>query len=289
MALHQFFRTSQGFARRVGEDLELISELGEGLVAALGGGRIDQLIQRRPLSRLALAGADLSPVTVPRSISLIGFNYASHAEEAGFPVPTKLLFASTDKLAVSAPGSSLVLPTDAATMVDYEAELGIVVGAEIFGDLDLRTANAAVAGVCAVNDFTARDKQMEAGRKSPPDMDAIVASKAYPGFKPIGPGLLVLEGGDWGSVDFSLQAHVNGELRQSARISDMVFSIPEVVAAVAASVRLLPGDLICTGTPAGVGLATQRFLRPGDVVEITLGPLPPLRTLVQAQLEESPI
>jgi 2-keto-4-pentenoate hydratase/2-oxohepta-3-ene-1,7-dioic acid hydratase in catechol pathway len=103
--------------------------------------------------------------------------------------------------------------------------------------------------------------------------------KTFPSFKPVGPGLII---GDEARGKLSLTTTVNGELRQDANTDELVFAFPELVATISKTVVLLPGDVILTGSPAGIGVINAQFLSPGDIVEITVGALPPLRNQVAA-------
>jgi 2-keto-4-pentenoate hydratase/2-oxohepta-3-ene-1,7-dioic acid hydratase in catechol pathway len=154
--------------------------------------------------------------------------------------------------------------------VDYEGEIGVVISRSAY-QVPAADAWSYVAGLTPVNDVSARDVQMAAAAQG--DMVRALSSKSFPGFKPLGPGILI--GAQY--ADLKVTTSVNGELRQQATLGDLIFDVPTLIEAITASIELRPGDVISTGTPAGVGFVTGRFLVPGDVVEITLGDLPPLR------------
>jgi 2-keto-4-pentenoate hydratase/2-oxohepta-3-ene-1,7-dioic acid hydratase in catechol pathway len=157
--------------------------------------------------------------------------------------------------------------------VDYEGEVAIVIGREA-RDIDPALAWTFIAGVTAANDVSARDVQM-AGLAN----GDYTTAKTFPSFKPLGPGLII---GDEARGTLSITTTVNGELRQHADTDDLIFAVPEIVATVSKTVALRPGDVILTGSPGGVGFMKAQFLSPGDVVEVTVGSLPPLRNEVAA-------
>ena len=139
-------------------------------------------------------------------------------------------------------------------MVDYEGELGVIMGRD-----------GSIGGLTVVNDVSARDVQQRAMQLRDP---ALGLGKLFPSFKPCGPCVVTPDELPLESLDLELSTLVNGELRQRARTSDLIFPIPALLAAASAQAALHPGDLICTGTPGGVGAASGVFLKPGDVVEV---------------------
>jgi 2-keto-4-pentenoate hydratase/2-oxohepta-3-ene-1,7-dioic acid hydratase in catechol pathway len=166
-----------------------------------------------------------------------------------------------------------VLPADAPDRVDYEGEMAVVIG-RAASDIDVADAWSYIAGVTAANDVTARDVQ----RQRLPSGDFTTA-KTFPSFKPLGPGLIT---GSEARQTLSIRTSVNGEVRQDASTDELIFAIPDILATVSKTVALQPGDVILTWSPAGVGLMKEVFLAPGDIVEVTLGDLPPLRNPVVA-------
>jgi 2-keto-4-pentenoate hydratase/2-oxohepta-3-ene-1,7-dioic acid hydratase in catechol pathway len=212
---------------------------------------------------------------------LVGLNYADHATEVGQPIPTELIYRVADLRpgVVVGAGARVSLPREAPGQVDYEGEIAVVIGRRASKVSEAEAADV-VAGITACIDVSARDVQHAAAMRDPYD-PGVVGSKLFPSFKPMGPGLIVLSPAELRSPDLSLQTRVNGELRQSATTAGMIFSILRCVAEVSAVMELHPGDVISTGTPAGVGLATQRFLAPGDTVSVQLGPLPALSITMQ--------
>jgi 2-keto-4-pentenoate hydratase/2-oxohepta-3-ene-1,7-dioic acid hydratase in catechol pathway len=266
----QLFQTTLGPARREGEELVVLDGAIDLIEVAMSADGADASEAKRvPLSEAVL----LAP-TVPAQIVIVGLNYRSHLEEIGQPVPEKMIFVVSDRVdAAGGPGTPIVLPADAPRRVDYEGEVAVVIGRPA-SDVDVADAWSYIAGLTAANDVTARDVQ----RQGIPAGD-LTTAKTYPSFKPLGPGLIT---GSEGRHTLSIRTFVNGEVRQDAHTDELIFSIPDIVATVSKTVALQPGDVILTGSPAGVGLMKDVFLAPGDVVEVRLGDLPPLRNPVVA-------
>ncbi len=197
-----------------------------------------------PLSAVRL----LDPVE-PSKIVGIGTNYRAHALEMGRALPEVPKIFLMPSTAVIGPGEGIPLPPG-GLCIDHEAELGVVIGRRASRVPPAR-AHEFIAGLTAVNDVTCRDHQRADGTFS--------RGKGRDGFCPIGPCLAV--GLD--SSDLAVRCRVNGEVRQDGRTSDMVFDVPTLVAFVSEVMTLLPGDVIATGTPYGVGP-----LAVGDRVEV---------------------
>ena len=182
----------------------------------------------------------------------MGRNYRDHAAELGNAVPDSeplLFLKAPSSLAID--GSEIVLPPESAR-VDYEGELALVIGRRVKHWPQERWLDA-LAGVCCANDVTARDLQKRDGQ--------FARAKSFDTFCPVGPAIAV--GVD--PSDLAIETRVNGNVRQSSRTSGMVFSPAFLVAYVSRMMTLFPGDLILTGTPAGVGP-----LSPGDGVEVEI-------------------
>jgi len=213
----------------------------------------------------------LPPVGRPNTVVLVGANYRDHVVEAGISMPASPAFfsvpAGVDLLTGS--GSPIVLPVEAADQVDYEAELAVIIGA---GGKDIRARDAwsHVGGLTVANDVSARDIQFQGMRDGGVvDLAPIQRSKTFPTFKPLGPAMVTPDEFS-PPLDLAVTTRVNGELRQDGRTGEMLFSLPELIEAVSARIPLAPGDLILTGTPAGVGLASGAYLRPGDTVDVAV-------------------
>ena len=226
----------------------------------------------RPLAGLGY----LPPITPDRNIFCVGKNYAQHAREfnqSGFDATSKGQDANIDEFAAifSKPPSSLIGHNDAidaharvTSQVDYEAELAVIIGRE-GKSIPRARAYDYVWGYSIVNDVTARDLQ-QAHRQW-------FVGKGFDTFCPMGPWMTSADEIDPENLD--LECRVNGELRQKARTSDLIFDIPHLIETLSAGIRLKPGDIIATGTPAGVGIGFDppRFLRAGDTVEISISGL----------------
>jgi 2-keto-4-pentenoate hydratase/2-oxohepta-3-ene-1,7-dioic acid hydratase in catechol pathway len=187
----------------------------------------------------------------PSKIIGIGRNYLEHARELGNEVPEVPILFFKPPTALIGPGDTILLP-GASQRVEFEAEIGVVVGRRI-RNADSALAERAIGGYVCVNDVTCRDLQKVDGQWG--------RAKGFDTFCPVGPR--VATGLDWRTLE--LICRVNGVERQRARATDMHFSIPEVVSFLSEIMTLEPGDLIATGTPAGTGP-----LHDGDTVEIEI-------------------
>jgi 2-keto-4-pentenoate hydratase/2-oxohepta-3-ene-1,7-dioic acid hydratase in catechol pathway len=209
----------------------------------------------------------LPPVPDPQKIVCIGLNYRAHAAEAGIDPPQAPTFFAKFPNALTPPGAAVALPA-ASDKVDFEAEVAFVVGRRC-SNVDAAEAARYVAGYMLFNDLSARDLQFATPQWMP--------GKVFDGSGPCGPALVTAdEALAEGGISFSLT--LNGEEMQSASTDDLIFSVPELVARLSALMTLEPGDLVATGTPAGVGSTRKppRWLAPGDEVVIrspTLGRL----------------
>jgi 2-keto-4-pentenoate hydratase/2-oxohepta-3-ene-1,7-dioic acid hydratase in catechol pathway len=200
--------------------------------------------------KLPLSGAALVAPAAPSKIVAVGLNYKDHAAEWGAPIPAEPLLFLKPPSALIGPGDPIRIPWGVGR-VDYEAELGIVIGRRAKGLLSLEEASKAIFGCVPLNDVTARDLQHK-------DVQ-FTRSKGFDTFCPVGP--CVVTGLD--PSDLKVECRVNTLVRQSSRTSQLFFSVPYLVAFVSRVMTLLPGDIISTGTPAGIGP-----LRAGDTVEV---------------------
>lgn len=217
---------------------------------------IEELARRKlayPLKRIRL----LAPIPVPgRNVFCLGRNYADHATERGAAVPEHPVYFTKPGTAVVGPGDDVV--DHAVTKeLDYEVELAVVIGA---GGRDIARADALarVFGYTVINDVTARDLQQRHGQW--------FRGKSLDTFCPMGPVLVTAdEIPDPQALAISLR--VNGQVRQQSHTSKMIFPVAQCIEVLSLAMTLLPGDIIATGTPDGVGAATGNFLKPGDRVE----------------------
>jgi 2-keto-4-pentenoate hydratase/2-oxohepta-3-ene-1,7-dioic acid hydratase in catechol pathway len=187
----------------------------------------------------------------PSKIVCVGRNYRAHARELGNEVPPLPLLFFKPPSALIGPGDPIVLPA-ASKQVEYEAEIGVVIGQRLAG-ADESQAEAGIGGFVCLNDVTARDLQKTDGQWG--------RAKGFDTFCPAGPDQV--PGLDWRRLE--VIGRVNGEEKQRAPATDMQFQIPFLVSYISGIMTLEPGDLIATGTPAGVGP-----LRDGDVVEVEI-------------------
>jgi 2-keto-4-pentenoate hydratase/2-oxohepta-3-ene-1,7-dioic acid hydratase in catechol pathway len=198
---------------------------------------------------------------VPNFIA-IGLNYAQHAAETGAKEPEEPIIFSKATSSLSGPNDPVPLPRG-STKADWEVELGVIIGRDTLY-VSEEDALDHVAGYCVINDVSERAFQIERGGQW-------IKGKSAPGFGPIGPWLVTAdEVPDPQSLDLSLA--LNGETVQSSNTSDMIFGVAEIVSYLSRFMLLRAGDIIATGTPSGVGLgmSPQRFLKPGDVMELTI-------------------
>ncbi|QPH52457.1 fumarylacetoacetate hydrolase family protein [Pontivivens ytuae] len=202
----------------------------------------------------------------------IGLNYAAHAAESGATPPAEPIVFSKAASALAGPEDELVLPAS-AQKADWEVELGVVIGRRTW-QVNEAEALDHVAGYCTINDISERAWQIEGTGQW-------IKGKSGPGFGPIGPWLVVDEVADPQELDLTLR--LNGEVRQSSNTSDMIFTVAEIIAHLSRHAVLLPGDVIATGTPEGVGMGAspQRFLRDGDVMELEVAGLGRQRQVVR--------
>ncbi len=221
-------------------------------------------LRRMPL---VPAGTRLGmPVAAPRQFVCIGLNYRQHAMEAGLEIPKEPVVFNKALTSLAGPNDDITLPPDSVAC-DWEIELGFVIGTQA-QRVSRENALSHVAGYCLANDVSERDWQIKRGGQWG-------KGKSFDGFGPIGPWLVTAdELPDPQSIPLELK--VNDEVRQKSNTSDMIFPVAEIIAHLSAFMTLLPGDVVITGTPQGVGLGMKPqpvFLRRGDVMTLSAGPL----------------
>jgi len=199
----------------------------------------------------------------PSKIVCVGRNYVAHAAELGNPMPASPMLFLKPPSALVEHGSPIILP-GASDRVEFEGEIGIVMGRR-FRNGSVAEAEAAIGGFTCVNDVTARDLQKSDGQWG--------RAKGFDTFCPAGP--VVATGLDWRTL--TLVTRVNGVVRQQGSSAGMHVSIPELIAFIGGVMTLEPGDLVASGTPAGVGP-----LAPGDIVEVEIPGVGVLSNPVQA-------
>jgi 2,4-didehydro-3-deoxy-L-rhamnonate hydrolase len=212
------------------------------------------------------------PIERPGKIVCVGLNYRDHAEEQGAELPTEPLLFAKWTTALIGPGEAIVIPP-VVTKCDYEAELGVVIGASVKG-VSKESAFEAVRGYVCANDVSARDLQFSDGQWT--------RGKSPDTFCPVGRMTARDELADPHAL--RIRAIVSGEVLQDSTTANLIFGVDDVIAYASQTTTLEPGDLILTGTPAGVGVFRdpQRLLQPGDEVTIEIEGLESLTNPVVA-------
>lgn len=250
------------------------------------GSSMRQLITDLPTLRPALAAAMgpayplaavrlEKPIGDPQKVLAIGMNYQKHAEEAkaaGIAIPTSQLWFNKQVSCLNGPFDPVVKPI-ASDKVDYEIELGVVIGRRA-RHVPAAAARAIIAGYLIVNDVSARDWL--------PRSPTFTLGKSFDTHGPIGP---------WITTDdevadplrLEMKLWVNGELRQHARTDDMIYDIYAQIEYLTTVMTLEPGDIIATGTPSGIGAPSGRFLRPGDVMRLEIEGLGRIENTIVAE------
>jgi 2-keto-4-pentenoate hydratase/2-oxohepta-3-ene-1,7-dioic acid hydratase in catechol pathway len=237
-----------------GVDAVAIDESGVGpaglTVAEIDGHPFGQI--RFTGQRWALADVRLLSPILPSKVVCVGRNYAEHAAEHSAPVPTEPLLFLKPSTSVIGPRDVIRLPPQ-STHVEHEAELAVVIGAPGARRVDRANALKSVFGYCCGNDVTARDLQRSDGQWT--------RAKGFDSFCPLGPWIVT----DLDSTDLEVRCEVNDEVRQLGRTKDMVFDVATQVSYISHVMTLLPGDVILTGTPAGVSPILD-----GDTVSVRI-------------------
>ncbi len=248
-----------------------VSEARDGVLALIrrNGVALPSTLSPIPLAQVAIE----APIPVPRrNIFCVGKNYYEHAHEfarSGFDstsakgaVPgNPIIFSKVPDSVVSA-GSPVVIDPKVSPAIDYEAELAVIIGKAGRG-IAVEDALDHVWGYTIINDVTARDLQARYGQW--------LVGKSQDTFCPMGPVAVTRDAID--ISDTPITCYVNGDLRQSSNTRLLIFDIPTIIATLSAGITLQPGDIIATGTPAGVGIGFDppKYLRAGDVVRIEIG------------------
>jgi 2-keto-4-pentenoate hydratase/2-oxohepta-3-ene-1,7-dioic acid hydratase in catechol pathway len=218
----------------------------------------------------------LAPVPAPQKVICIGLNYADHAAESGVEPPPEPVVFNKFATAVAAHNDAIALPR-ASSQVDYEAELVVIIGKK-GKHIPRNRAFDYVAGYACGHDVSARDWQLHKPGKQ------WLMGKTFDGFAPFGPELVTAdEVGDAGNLNIRLR--LNGETMQDSSTKQLIFPIDELIAYVSGVCTLVPGDVIFTGTPPGVGMARKPpvFLKPGDVAEVEIERIGVLRNTFVAE------
>ncbi|MCM2476477.1 fumarylacetoacetate hydrolase family protein [Rhizobium sp. CG5] len=246
-----------GTARNCGDSMRLLLERYEELRPALESVQGPSF----PLTAVRLE----APIADPQKFLAIGMNYKAHAEEAaaaGIKIPESQLWFNKQVSCINGPYSAIVVPK-ASTMVDYEAELGFVIGKRC-RHVSSDAARTVIAGYLVANDVTARDWQF----RSP----TYTLGKSFDTHGPLGPWITTDDEVE-DPHDLTLTLSLNGQERQRTSTGDMIYNIYEQIAYLSTVMTLEPGDVIITGTPSNVGIATKTFMKPGDVVRVEVNGL----------------
>ncbi|MDB5685967.1 MAG: 5-carboxymethyl-2-hydroxymuconate isomerase [Rhizorhabdus sp.] len=223
-----------------------------------------------PLSSVTLE----APITDPQKFLAIGMNYQAHAQEAiaaGIPVPTSQLWFNKQVSCITGPTSPIVYPA-VSTALDYEAELAVIIGKRC-RNVPLADARSVIAGYTVANDVSARDWQ----HRTP----TFTLGKSFDTHGPIGPWIIT----DDEIADphaLTLTLTVNGEERQRTLTGDMIYNIYDQIAYLSQVMTLEPGDILSTGTPSGVGAATNGLLKVGDVVRVEVSDVGSIENVIVA-------
>jgi 2-keto-4-pentenoate hydratase/2-oxohepta-3-ene-1,7-dioic acid hydratase in catechol pathway len=201
---------------------------------------------------------------VPTKIVAVGLNYRDHARELGMAVPEDPLLFLKPPTSLIGPGDAIISPS-MSRQIDYEGELGVVIRDRVHGIAPNEVRDHILGYTCA-NDVTARDLQKKDGQWT--------RAKGFDTFCPVGPWIET----DLDPADLLVESYLNGERRQSSRTSQFIFSIERLVSFISHVMTLQPGDLIITGTPAGIGP-----MRPGDEIEVRIAGIGSLKNRVSAE------
>lgn len=201
-----------------------------------------------------------SCVARPSKIICIGLNYAKHAAESGMDIPKEPIVFFKSTTALCGPNDNVIIPRN-SVKTDWEVELAVVIGKKA-SYVDTADAMDYIAGYCTHNDYSEREFQIERGGQW-------VKGKSADTFAPLGP-FLATKDEIQDPHNLNLWLKVNGEKLQDSSTSDFIFNLPHIIEHLTQFMTLLPGDVISTGTPAGVGLGFKppKYLKPGDVVEL---------------------
>ncbi len=249
-------------------------------VTALIGRELPDVTRRVPLTEVRLR----APIPRPRrNVFCVGKNYHAHAREfsrSGFDssaaqgeIPKAPIVFSKVPESVVGTGDAVKIDAGVSSAIDYEAELGVVIG-KAGRNIGREEAMGHVWGYTVINDVTARDLQSEHSQW--------LIGKSQDTFCPMGPWVVTADELDLS--DTQVRGYVNDELRQDANTRDLIFDVPSIIAAISNGITLLPGDVIATGTPAGVGIGFDppKYLVPGDVMRVEISGIGVLENPVEA-------
>lgn len=238
-------------------------DFGENFFATNGLKRLEDWLKKNPNLPRIDPGVRLgAPFTRPSKIICVGLNYSDHAKETGAKLPTEPIIFFKSTTALVGPNDNLLIPKN-SIKTDWEVELAVVIGKKA-SYVEKHEAMEYVAGYCVHNDYSEREFQLERGGQW-------VKGKSCDTFAPMGPYLVTKDEIE-NVANLRLVLTVNGKVFQDGNTSNMVFDVPFLVSYISQFMTLLPGDVISTGTPAGVGLGFNPpiYIKPGDVIELTI-------------------
>lgn len=244
----------------------LTRDIDGAFLARDGIGRIARALAADDLPAVSIEGERIgAPIARPAAVICIGQNYAAHAAESGAEPPGELIVFFKHPNTVVGPFDDVVIPPGAEKL-DWEVELGVVIGRPANRVSSRDEAAAAIAGFVVCNDVSEREHQLVTS------LGQWSKGKSAPTFCPVGPVLVPAD--EVQPHDLRIWSKVNGEPRQDSTTADLIFDVPTIVQELSQYMRLEPGDLICTGTPQGVALSGRfPYLAVGDVMEMGLAGL----------------
>lgn len=260
-------REGPGIIDADGRMRDLTGRVGDITAEGIGAGILAQIAGIDPGGLpLVPEGSRIGPcVGHPGKLVCVGLNYVDHAEEAGMPAPSEPILFMKATTSVSGPNDDVLLPRGAEKL-DWEVELGIVIGS-VARDVEEAAAEACIAGYCVVNDVSERGFQLERGGQW-------LKGKSADSFGPIGPWLVTRDAvAD--PHDLQLWLEVDGTRYQNGTTANMIFKVPFLVSYISRFMTLMPGDVIATGTPAGVGMGQRPpvYLQPGSRMRLGIAGL----------------
>jgi 2-keto-4-pentenoate hydratase/2-oxohepta-3-ene-1,7-dioic acid hydratase in catechol pathway len=239
--------------------------------------RLSKWLKNNSSLPIVAAGVRIGcPIVRPSKVICVGLNYTKHALESNMPLPKEPIIFFKATTAVTGPNDPLIIPRN-SVKTDWEVELAVVIGKRATY-VEEQDAMDYVAGFCLHNDYSEREFQLERNGQW-------VKGKSCDSFAPLGPYLVTKEDvGDYNNLHMWLK--VNGKKMQDNNTDDMIFEVPYLVSYISQFMTLLPGDIISTGTPAGVGLGFKPpiFVKPGDVIELGIEGLGEQRQVAQNAL-----
>lgn len=271
----ELMMTNWGIGRADGDNVQVLDVLFPDLRSVLvEHGSYDVLSTAqvsRTVSRTEVLDAGLgSPLGRGTAVWGVGLNYHSKVVVTGRAIPTEPILFSTAAGAISGPGTSIGYPEGCTSELDYEAEIAVVLGRRMYR-VDADDAWKYIAGYTGASDMTARDVMRQT-------MTPVLA-KSFDGCKPIGASVRSVHAAE-DLEDIRVRSFVNGELRQEDSSAGMVWGIAELLSRLSWFAPLEPGDVFLSGTPSGTGQDRQEFLKVGDVVEVHVEGVEPLRNSI---------